>query len=493
MSNARLLPCPTPNPSPRESVRITDNLARRGQRTHRGAMLGGFGAWSVLLISAACLSLGCDQQAPAPSQPPEPTAAPSAEASASAAPSAEPEPAKPTPKRPYNVILIYVDSLRWDMPWNGYERDIAPNLTRFAKDAVWYSNAYSLSSYTAKSIPPSLIGGYPSELPRDGYFFTKWAPENLFVAERVQQAGHRTLAGHVHGYFNPNLKMGPAEGVDDYRMIEGHIDLQAVKSVTDERLAKLVKEQLSDPKNVALEEGKRFFAVYHFLDPHHTYERHAEHSTFGNKARDLYDGEVHWTDKWVGQALEHIDAQPWAKDTVVIITADHGEGFGEHNQFRHAYELWESLIRVPWMFRVPGLPGRKLTAARGHIDLAPTILDLMDVKADPPLRGVSLTPELFGEEAPPRPVLADLPRDDLQDRRRALIADGYKLISFGDDRSFKLFHLAEDPEEKNELSKEQPEQLEKMKALLAAESEKIPQTPVTGGVTLKGAPGGRRY
>ncbi|MCA9629894.1 MAG: sulfatase [Myxococcales bacterium] len=402
-------------------------------------------------------------------------------------------PESPTPARPYNVVLIYVDSLRADMPWSGYPRDIAPNLTRFAKSAVWYENAYSLSSYTAKSIPPSLIGGYPSELERDGYFFTKWSPENLFLAERIQKKGHRTLAGHVHGYFQPRLNMGPAEGVDDYRMIEGHIDLQAVKSVTDERLAKLAKQMLADPKNVALPDGKRFFGVFHFLDPHHTYERHKEESTFGNKPRDLYDGEVRWTDRWVGQVLDFIDEQPWSKQTVVIVTADHGEGFGEHNHFRHAYELWESLVRVPFLFRIPGVKPRKLSVARGHIDLAPTIADLMGVRAEPAFRGVSLVEELFGGEQPARPVVVDLPRDDLQDRRRAVIDSGWKLISFGDDRRFQLFHLAEDPGEERELSKSNPEQLERMQALLKKLSDEIPTKPVSGGVSLKGAPPGRRY
>ncbi|MCA9647405.1 MAG: sulfatase-like hydrolase/transferase, partial [Myxococcales bacterium] len=191
-------------------------------------------ALSAAMMSLALTSLSCDRStAPAPDnsleEPSQASAAPASSPSVAPAPLSPP---KPEAKRPYNVVLIYVDSLRADMPWSGYPRKIAPNLTKFAQRAVWYENAYSLSSYTAKSIPPSLIGGYPSELKRDGYFFTKWSPENPFLAERVQGAGHRTLAGHVHGYFQPKLAMGPAEGVDDYRMIEGHIDLQAVKSVT---------------------------------------------------------------------------------------------------------------------------------------------------------------------------------------------------------------------------------------------------------------------
>ncbi|MCB9588350.1 MAG: sulfatase [Polyangiaceae bacterium] len=452
-------------------------------------------ALSAAMMSLALTSLSCDRStAPAPDnsleEPSQASAAPASSPSVAPAPLSPP---KPEAKRPYNVVLIYVDSLRADMPWSGYPRKIAPNLTKFAQRAVWYENAYSLSSYTAKSIPPSLIGGYPSELKRDGYFFTKWSPENLFLAERVQGAGHRTLAGHVHGYFQPKLAMGPAEGVDDYRMIEGHIDLQAVKSVTDERLFKLAKQMLTDPKNVSLPDGKRFFAVFHFLDPHHTYERHAGVHGFGNKPRDMYDSEVLWTDRWVGQLLDFIESAPWSENTAVIVTADHGEGFGEHNHFRHAYELWESLVRVPLLFYIPGATPAKLSEARGHIDLAPTIADLMGVKAEPKFRGVSLVSELFGSPQLPRPVVVDLPRDDLQDRRRAVIDGGWKLISFGDDKRFQLYHLKEDPTESQDLAKTNPEQLERMRALLSRLNEEIPTQPVSGGVTLKGAPAGRRY
>ncbi len=478
-------------PSPQRGSAVTRRSRITAVLWNRSAVV----RWTLIL---ALGSWGCEKE-------PAPVAANStvhaetkSSAKASPATPASASAAVLTPKkaeaaRPYNVVLIYVDSLRADMPWSGYPRDIAPNLTKFAERAVWYENAYSLSSYTAKSIPPSLIGAYPSELKRDGYFFTKWSPENLFLAERIQRAGHRTLAGHVHGYFQPKLAMGPAEGVDDYRMIEVHIDLQAVKSVTDERLATLATKMLSEPKNVSLPADKRFFAVFHFLDPHHTYERHKQDSRFGNKPRDLYDGEVHWTDRWVGQVLDFIEAQPWAKQTVVIITADHGEGFGEHNHFRHAYELWESLVRVPLMFRIPGVKSQKLSVARSHIDLAPTIADLMGVKAEPAFRGVSLVKELFGTPGPPRPVIVDLPRDDLQDRRRAVIDSGWKLISFGDNQRFQLFDLKEDPGELRDLSKSHPEQLSRMQAVLERLDKEIPTEPVSGGVRLKGAPGGRRY
>ncbi len=445
-----------------------------------------------LLISALALcglvAGGCSKAEPnaeAAAKPSTPAAAPAP--SASVAP-----PKKPEPKRPYNVLFIMIDSLRADMPWTGYPRKIAPWLTEFAKRSTLYPRSYSLSSYTAKSVVPTLVGKYPSEMKRDGYFFTRWFDGNLFITERAQKAGIRTLAGNGHGYFLPN--MGVNQGFDDYRLLPGtFLDTTGVHDITSDRLNALAKEMLSDPKNVKQDGGKRFFAYFHFLDPHYTYIKHDGHPDYGNTRRDLYDNEVHFTDKYVGDLVDWVDKQPFGKNTAVIITADHGEGFGERGQYRHAYQLWESLIRVPLFIRVPGAEPRRIEVSRGAIDLAPTMADLMGLKNDPPFRGQSLVSEVFGAEAKPRPVISDLPRCDLMDRRRALIDGDYALIAFGDDNSFMLFNVVKDYKEENDLAKSEPEKLKEMKALYEKLSADIPKEPVVGGVPLMGVSPSQRY
>lgn len=444
---------------------------------------------ATLLISAVCtLTLACSEQSSNGA-----SAAPSA--SVAVAPpsvSAEPPPPpKPEPKRPYNVLFIMIDSLRADMPWAGYERDIAPWLTKFAKRSTLYPRSYAISSYTAKSVAPTLTGKYGTEMARDGYFFTKWLPSNLFISERAQAEGHRTLAGNAHGYFLP--VMGLDQGFDDYRLLPGTIlDTTGVNNITSEGLNKLAKEMLSGD-NVKNANGKRFFAYFHFLDPHYTYFKHDGHPDYGNKRRDLYDNEVHYSDQWVGDLIDWVYKQPWGKDTAVIITADHGEGFGEHGHYRHAYEIWEGLVRVPLFIHVPGAEPRRIEEPRGAIDLAPTMADLMGLKDDPPFRGKSLLPEVFGAEVKPRPVLVDLPRCDLMDKRRALIVDNYKLISFGDDQSFMLYDVVKDPKEEHELKTEMPEVFERMKKTYLEEWAKVPNVPVVGGVPLKGDRLQQRY
>lgn len=385
-----------------------------------------------------------------------------------------------------------IDALRADMPWAGYPRDIAPRLTSFAKEWASYPRTYSLSSYTAKSVAPALAGHYPSEMKRDGRFFTLWLPDNDLISERAQRAGDRTLAGHGHGYFLPGL--GLNQGFDDYRLLPGtFLDTKGVFDITSDRLNQLAKTMLTDPKNVALPQGKRFFAYFHFLDPHYAYYEHEGHPHYGGERRDLYDNEVHFTDQYVGDLVDFVLAQPWAKQTAIIITADHGEGFGEHNHYRHAYEVWEALVRVPLFIYVPGAPSKEFSVPRSHIDLAPTISDLMDLPKDPGWPGQSLVPEVFGAPAADRPIIVDLPRCDLMDRRRALVHGNYKLIAFGNDSSFQLYDVVHDFREEHDLKQSEPETLERMKRLYFEVSAKIPNVNVVGDTPLKGASPGQRW
>ncbi|MFO0568851.1 MAG: sulfatase [Polyangiaceae bacterium] len=450
-----------------------------------------------LVLLPALAAFGCSK---GPSSPNESAGAPpavSVPAASSEAPGPGPAAAptqEPTAKvrPPYNVLFILIDSLRWDMPWTGYPRPIAPWLDAFAKRSTLYPRGYSISSYTAKSVAPALVGKYPSEMQRDAFFFTTWGPENLFFSERAQKLGHHTLAGHGHGYFKSF--MGLNQGFDDYRLLPGtELDVRGVENITSEALNQLAKTMLSVPKNVSQENGKRFFAYFHFLDPHYTYFQHKDHPDWGLDIRALYDNEVHYTDKWVGDLVDWAEKQPWGKDTAIVISADHGEGFGERGRFRHAYDVWESLVRVPLVIHVPGAEPRRIETPRGHIDLAPTFAELMGVPDDPPFRGKSLVSEVFGGPTPLRPVVVDLPRSDIMDRRRAVIDERWKIIELGNGEEWLLFDVEKDPKEENDLSASDPERFAAMKELYEKLSSEIPNEPIPGLVGLKGAPNGQRW
>ena len=393
---------------------------------------GGKRLSNVILALALALG-GCRADKP---PPPAPSSAPSASAVASAKPA---PPAPPSIPKDANVVLVTIDCLRADMPWTGYPRPIAPNLTKLASRAVVYTHAYSMSSYTSMSLGGFLGGKLPSEMTRNGYFFSTYADKNQMFPETLQAAGVHTVSAHAHGYFKD---AGFSQGFDAYEVVPNLKWNQFTdENVTSQDLEPIAERLLSDPKIGA----GRFFAWFHFLDPHDMYMRH-EGIDWGKAPRDVYDGEITYTDRWIGKLVEFIDEKPWGARTVIVVSADHGEAFGEHGMTRHGFELWEPLVRVPLFFVVPGVPPRTIDVPRSAIDIAPTMLDLFGQR-DASLAGKSLVPEILGGAPEARDVVVDLPKTSDNDKRRALIHDGDKVIAFGDQEYMQVFDLKNDEAE----------------------------------------------
>jgi choline-sulfatase len=398
----------------------------------------------------------------------------------SATPAGSDRPPLERPAEPLNVILLTIDSLRTDVPWLGYGRPIAPYLTALAKESVVYSNAYAASSYTAKSVATMLSGRFASSLYRDGRFFARYAASNRFLAEILGERGIRSVAWHGHMYFGRNS--GFEQGFHEWRLVPGiRFDPETDNDVTSPRMSALGQELLAASANTS----GQFFAWAHYMDPHDQYLRHAEAPEFGKKARDRYDSEIWFTDHHVGKFLDWARAQPWWKKTAVIVTSDHGEAFGEHGMYKHAFELWEVLVRVPLLVHAPGVRARAITERRSHIDLAPTILELMGVAPPADFQGRSLVPELFG--APPdsrEPILCELAEDSHNPPRRTVIQGAYKLIEFERGRT-ELYDLSFDPGERTNLDKERPAELAAMKRTLSTSFGALGSFAPYGGGKLR--------
>jgi choline-sulfatase len=409
-----------------------------------------------LAISAlgATLVAACSKDAP----PAQPAASPVA--SASAAPSevvpaasgsdwhgappvsAAHEAATATagPPKDCNVILLSIDSLRADMPWNGYERPIAPRLTELETRSVGFTHAYSASSYTAMSLGGLLAGRVPSELVRDGYFFGRYK-NDLFFPQLLRKNGVHTMGVMAHMYFKG---AGFDDGFDDWRLVPGiTFDPNTDRDVSSPQHEKLAEEMLGDPAN----DSRRFFFWAHFLDPHDLYIHH-DGIDWGSNPRDRYDGEVTFTDRYLGKLLDFIATKSWAPRTVIIVTADHGEEFGEHGMTRHGFEVWNTLVHVPLMIVAPGASPKHVDVKRSGIDLAPTILEFFGAPSEPSFEGKSLVGEVYGATPEERDVVVDLPMTSDSGRRRALLHDTEKLICFDNDNACRLYYLDTDPMEK---------------------------------------------
>lgn len=394
----------------------------------------------------------------------------------------EPEvPKNSRPEKPLNVLLLTVDALRADMPWAGYDKPIAPHLSELAKASVVYENYRSVSSYTAQTVATMMTGRYASTLYRTGMFFTNYFESNDWITESMQSQGIRTMAVHAHLYFDraPGLK----QGFDIYQMVPGlSWNSQTDESITSHKSIPAMIKLLEDPKNTS----GQFFMWAHLMDPHDGYTKHEESPDFGDKNRGRYDSEVWYTDLWIGKLLDFAKKQSWWENTAVVISADHGEAFGEHGMYKHAFELWDVLARVPLIVHAPGALAKRIAEPRTHIDLAPTIVDLMKVQGPAGMQGASMAGEIYGDEPESRePIVLELAEDSNNPARRAIIVGDHKLIVFDTGWKKMLFDLRADPAEENDLAEEQPEKVKQLLAQLDAYFEKLPVVRPFGGNKLR--------
>lgn len=350
-----------------------------------------------------------------------------------------------------NLILLIVDTMRADVV--RHSKRITPRIDQLCEESVVATNAYAPASYTGKSVGPLLIGKHSSETNRDFGHFAAFSKKDTFVQQRLQAAGIRTLSAQAYWYFHqPQYGFDRGFDVVDAEASSAAGYVEGDRSSTAEKLTDRILAQLD---NVANTSG-RFFLWSQYTDPHAEYVWHKGFE-FGPLSIDKYRGEVAFVDNQIGRVLDFVRSKPWGARTAIVITSDHGEAFGEHAMIRHGFELWEPLVRVPLVMYVPGVGAREIRSRRSLIDLVPTILDLLQVKAPEGsgsdfVSGRSLLPEVLGIEGADqsRPLLIDMAQGPYTNERQAYIDGNFKLIT-AQGRPIGLFDLLSDPEEKKDL------------------------------------------
>jgi arylsulfatase A-like enzyme len=382
-----------------------------------------------------------------------------------------------------SFLFITIDALRPDLGYTGYPRDISPHLDKLAEQSTIYERAYSISTYTGYCLPPMMASRYPSEMPRTNRHELRYLGQNVLLAERMKQAGFLTVGAASHFLFAPELQW--IDGFERFLRTgtEGdappgsHIDLFH----TSRPLADAAISMINDQE---ITKG-RFFMWFHFLDPHKQYLKHPKFSRFGTTARDLYDGEVAFTDFHVGRVLDALDAAGLSPRTVVVLTGDHGEAFGEHGVYFHGKEIWDEIVRVPLLIRVPGGVARRIGRRVSQVDLEPTILELAGLPSDADARGQSLVPEIFGSDLPERAILIDQPRNPYYEPKRGYIEGGMKLHHLFDSNTYRLYDLDHDPQELHDLAPEDPVKLKRLRHAYAQFTSQIveiePISPAEAG------------
>lgn len=391
-----------------------------------------------------------------------------------------PAPSGPRPpvpeafRRPWNVLLLTIDTVRYDRTsFGGYRdgprrRDTTPRMAELVQRAVSFTHAMAPSAGTMASIPALLTSKFfhsgialdenvpPRRPPRV-------KPENLLLPEVMKAAGYRTGVIASHDYWND---WGLQQGVDDYdNSIGAKHDpfLIAADKVTDRSLAWISRQG----------EG-RWFLWAHYIDPHGRYVAHPSVVDWGTSEPDLYDAELRWTDQEVGRLLQELGRLPGGDRTIVIITSDHGDSMGEHNVpvGNHGTALYRELLHVPLIFAIPDNPPKQLGGAVSILDVFPTLVELLGLEVgDATFEGKSLVPQLFyGTPDLERIVFAETNAGTPQ---RAAISGRHKLIYYLKNNLYEFFDLAADPWEHQNLAPANPPELARYKQALEDWLERV--------------------
>ena len=290
-----------------------------------------------------------------------------------------------------NVVLVTIDTLRADhIGCFGYQLVQTPHLDSLAARGTRFAQAVTPVPLTLPSHASILTGTYPFvHGVRDmGGFVLQESPPTL--ATLLSQAGFRTAAfvGSVTLDHRYGLNRGFATYDDDMPPAESEAGPRK-----PERRAEVVVERTL--AWLAARPAGRFFLWVHFFDPHSPYD--APQPFHAQYADHPYDGEVAYADAQLGRLLEAVREQGVSDRTLFVVMGDHGESLGEHGESTHGIFLYDATTRIPLVIAGPGVPyGKVVQAQVRSIDVMPTILAAVKIKAGDLLQGVSLCPLIEG-------------------------------------------------------------------------------------------------
>jgi arylsulfatase A-like enzyme len=352
------------------------------------------------------------------------------------------------PRRPSaDVVIITVDALRADhVAAYGYPRATTPNIDALAARGVRFERAYAQAPHTSFSMTSLLTGKYYPTLTRMG-------PSD---GQDTLPLYLRRYAWKTAAFYPEAVFFVQADKLKAYQ--SSKFQFEYVKEETLDAHAQI--SQIA--KFFEEEKPARAFLWVHFFDPHEPYEKHPAHD-FGNGDRDRYDSEIAYTDAAVGRLLSYLDKhRPGA---IVILTADHGEEFDEHGGRYHGTSVYDEQIRVPLIIAVPGVPPHVVRGPVELVDLAPTVLALLDIPVPVRMRGHDLGPWLASPPAPDDRLGFAFAEVDEQ----RMVASARDKLICQVAKGFCAYHdLVADPGERRNLAEASPERVAVLRAELDA-------------------------
>ncbi|WP_226042355.1 sulfatase [Natrinema sp. DC36] len=305
---------------------------------------------------------------------------------------------------PDNVILLSADALRADhLSCYGYHRDTSPVLDELADESIRFTRAYSASSHTREAVPALLTGEYPDVAIDSNY---RLATDT--IASRLSAEGFATGGFHSNPFVS--RAYGFDRGFDEFDD-DLHFGQHKLIALAQRALDKLRNRHYARAEEInkrslswidSLANGESFFLWNHYMDTHGPYEPPGEYQQLyhdetvsDSKAQslyqraikdpesitdaerqlliDLYDAEIRYNDERIGTFLESLRERGLLEESLVIVTADHGDAFGEHGYYEHPRYLHEEITRVPLLVRPPDGRGEVVEAPASTLDIVPTV------------------------------------------------------------------------------------------------------------------------
>lgn len=281
-------------------------------------------------------------------------------------------------RRPYNVLLITMDTTRADrLSAYGASPHLAPALDRLARDSVIFERAYTTAPLTTPAHASLFTGRMPFEHGVRLNGEHRLPQSEITLAEILRDNGYETAA--FIGAFVLDSQFGLDQGFDHYDDdIEAHIVVGKNRLLRERSAAEVSRRA----REWILRRGRRpWFCWVHYFDPHYPYQSWS--TVFGARFQDHpYDAEIAYMDLHIGRLLDALREHGKLANTLIVVVADHGESLGEHDEMQHGLTLYESAVRVPLLIALPRgrHAGRRVVAPVSLADIAPTILDLLNIR-----------------------------------------------------------------------------------------------------------------
>lgn len=399
-----------------------------------------------------------------------------------------------------NIILIVSDSLRADhLSTYGYELETSPNIDKLAKESIVFESAISSAPWTIPSISSIFTGKNPSNHNSTTRHMVLDADE-LTLAEILRKKGYNTAGFSGDSFIKAKYGMGQGfityrDRLDFFEYITTYkkFDIRYLLSFLPiYRLigadGELTAEELNSDIFRWLDNNKQepFFMFIMYNDPHDPYNLGEEfRGQFTNETRDyriipktqsikrgehapkeivdymiaLYDTEIFYLDHHIGKLLNKLEEIDLKSNTIIVITADHGEEFYDHGDFGHWGTLYEEAIHVPLIIYYPKeFEARRVEKRVGTVNIFPTVLDTLGIELPDEIDSISLLPLIENRTGYDREyALSEFTGRPYwnESTQRTISYKNWKLIEVAIPRKelvdSALFNLEEDPKELNNL------------------------------------------